>query len=240
MTTGRLWLRRASIAMAIAVASVLAACGGGGGTTDEPSDDPNLPGIYVPDQGRGHFRIPGFGETLEPTPFCDGVAHAAEPGAPSVTPPAPVDGEPTTCYASNPPSSGWHLGVQSNVDLGNGIILPRIPPDPNVYPPEAEIPREAIPHILEHAGVFVGYHCADGDAACAGVVERLADVVNDRIDNHNDRVVMARDSDLPEGTIGLAVWTRIDTFGYAAYDEDRVVEFIDVYSCRYDPENFCR
>jgi hypothetical protein len=50
---------------------------------------------------------------------------------------------------------------------------------------------------------------------------------------------MAHDSDLPIGEIGLASWTRVDTFAYGSYDDDRVVEFIDALSCRYDPEGFC-
>lgn len=239
MRYGRVWMRRAAIASAVVLASALGACGGDDGMEVDPLGDSNLPGIFVPDQGRGHFKYT-YSAFREPLPFCEGVAFAGQDGAPSVPPPTPAADVPTTCYASNPPSSGWHLGSQQDADLGNGIILPRIPPDPNVYPPEAEIPREAIPHILEHAGVFVGYHCADDDVACQDVAERLKDVVNDRIDNHNDRVVMAHDSDLPAGTIGLASWTRIDTFAYAVYDEDRVVEFIDVHVCRFDPENFCR
>lgn len=108
-----------------------------------------------------------------------------------------------------------------------------------MYPPDIEIPREAISHIMEHAGVFVGYHCVVGDSECADVVARIEDIVNDRIDNFNDRVVMARDSDLPDGTIALASWTRVDLFAYGDFSEDRVVEFIDVHSCRFDPEGFC-
>ena len=41
-----------------------------------------------------------------------------------------------------------------------------IPPDPGVY--DFAIPRESIPHIEEHAGVYVGYHCV-GDAVCDDV-----------------------------------------------------------------------
>ncbi len=161
------------------------------------------------------------------------VAQATAPSAPngSATPRA-------DCFNSNPPSSGDHLNVQRNVDVGGGNLI-NFPPDPNVYPMEIEIPRDIIPHILEHAGVFVGYNCADGDNACADVVKQLTDVVNDRIDNHDDRVVMAHDGDLPVGQIALDSWTRVDRFNYQDFAKDRATRFISTNSCRVDPENFC-
>jgi hypothetical protein len=70
-------------------------------------------------------------------------------------------------------------------------------------------------------------------------VERIKDVVNDRIVNHNDRVVMAHDNDSPEGEIGIAAWTRVDYASYADFTDDRVTQFIAAHSCRFDPEGFC-
>jgi hypothetical protein len=228
----------------------------------EQDASPDLPGVYVPTQGRGHL---GYTFSLErtPRPFCDGVRNAgnagetpastptaqstpspeaaatgeaASTGTPRATPTVPLD-----CFSSNPPSSGEHLNVQTNVDVtGNGDILSRIPPDPNVYPDNIKIPREAIPHLLEHAGVYVGYHCADGDEACLAVVQDLKDLVNDRIDNHNDRVVLANDADLPLGEIGASSWTRVLNVKYQDYDKKVLGDFIGTHSCRYDPENICR
>jgi hypothetical protein len=218
----------------------------------EQDDSASLPGAYMPSQGRGHFTY-AYSPDRPPTPFCDGVqtsdtARDTE-GEPTPTPDADATALPThgaatasadfTCYNSNPPSSGEHLNVQANVEVAEGIILPRIPPDPNVYPADVIIPREAIPHILEHAGVFVGYHCADGDQACQDVVSRLTDLVNDRIDNHDDRVVMGNDPDLPEGTIGASSWTRVLNMTVAEYDENAVEDFIATHECRFDPEGFC-
>lgn len=224
-------------------------------------DSPDLPGVYVPDQGRGHLSYT-FSLEREPRPFCEGVrwagsgsetpASTSEPastptpgsdatgeasgtGTPRATPTAPTD-----CFNSNPPSSGEHLGVQNNVDVtGQGDILSRIPADPNVYPDNIKIPREAIAHILEHAGVYVGYHCADSDEACLAVVEEVKDLVNSRIDNNNDRVVMANDADLPEGEIGASSWTRVLNFKYQDYDKGALEDFIGTHSCRFDPEGFC-
>jgi hypothetical protein len=231
----------------------------------EQDSSASLPGTFVPSQGRGHFDF-AYSQERPPTPFCAGVessdrAKEVSQGAtgtgtatgattPQSTPtpdnstPLPTHegataAVPTDCYNSNPPSSGEHLNVQGNVEIADGIILPRIPPDPNVYPPDVFIPREAIPHILEHAGVFVGYNCADGDQQCQDVVAKLTDLVNDRIDNHDDRVVMANDPDLPVGTIGLSAWTRVLNMKASDYDENAVEDFIGTHACRFDPEGFC-
>lgn len=211
----------------------------------------DLPGTFVPSQGSGHYDGKLY-EVVSP-PYCEGVAWSGTPDEVTTRTPVPVTpispGAPSAyqrdpmadgrdCYSSNPPSSGQHLGVMRHVDIGGGIVI-NIPPDPDVYPANVTIPRASIPHILEQAGVFVGYNCADGDVACEDVVSRLEDVANQRIDEFGDRVVMARDVELPLGTIGLSSWTRVMDFGYGDYDEDAVVAFISTHSCRYDPEGFC-
>jgi hypothetical protein len=258
------------------------------------NDDPSLPGVYIPDQGRGHLSG-GYTPDRPQRPFCDGVrtsgdaaatpeattaagsptagattAGSPDAGSPAAGSPAPLatstpgptntpgggatptqaaeetasGAEPTAtppaeCYLSNPPSSGQHLGVLRNVDLGGGVTLANVPPNPDVYPPDVVIPRDAIPHILEHAGIYVGYNCAEGDDACQQVVDQLADLVNQRIDNNDDRVVMARNPDLPVGEMGLSSWTRVMNFRYQDYDESEARRFIDVHACRFDPEGFC-
>jgi hypothetical protein len=173
-----------------------------------------------------------------PTPVVTGTgttsSGTASGGSPQATPTVPSD-----CFTTNPPSSGQHIGVVRNIDIGGGVLT-NIPPDPNVYDPDIEIPRDGIPHILEHAGVFVGYNCEEGDQACQDVIDRLTDLVNERIDINDDRVVMAHDTDLPPGTIGLSGWTRVLNMRYQDYDEDAVRDFIGTHSCRFDPENFCR
>jgi hypothetical protein len=128
--------------------------------------------------------------------------------------------------------------VQRNVDIGGGAVI-NIPPDPDVYPHDIEIPRDAIAHTLEHAGVFLGWNCEDGDQACMDVVTEIEDLVNDRIDNNDNRVVMSKSLDLPVGTMAVASWTRVLNFAYGDYDEDAVRDFIGTHSCRFDPEGFC-
>jgi len=94
--------------------------------TAELDDSSELPGRFVPNQGRQHVD---FGESVE---FC-------------------AEGEVSDqCYASNPPTSGLHLPSQRGVTLESGQRLD-MPPNPGVY--EFAVPRESIPHIQEHAGV---------------------------------------------------------------------------------------
>ncbi|MHB8377206.1 MAG: hypothetical protein ACYDEB_09665 [Dehalococcoidia bacterium] len=228
-----------------------------------------IPGTFAPDQGRDHLPYAfSAASQRTPIPFCPGVVWSGAPnGQPASTPagggtpaadatPQPAqtpaagttaattapDVTPTvttSCRDSNPPSSGPHYNVQNGVDLGGGLILPHIPPDPNVYPDDVVIPRDAIPHILEHAGVFLGWNCKSGDTACTDVVTQIKAVVNSRIDVNHDRVVMAHDPDLVEGTIGMSSWTRWEQFSYKDYKKATVVAFISKNSCRVDWEGFC-
>ena len=211
--------------------------------TAEADSSHDVPGTFVPSQGRLHFGYAYTPSAPEP-PFCPGVAHSNN------TPVTPdpehrialslqQDDRPIRCYASNPPSSGTHFNVQSHVELGNGDQI-NIPPDIGIYPVEIEIPRGAIPHILEHAGVFVGWNCASGDTKCQDVEQKLEDLVRERIDVDQDRVVMAHDDDLVPGTFGLSSWTRVLDFSYKNYDSKAVMAFISKNSCRVDFEAFCR
>jgi len=179
----------------------------------ETDDSDRLPGTFVPSQGRQHT---GTYPLRQRVPFCA---------------PEHVD---SSCYASNPPTSGLHLPVQGTVRLQTGQML-KLPPDPGVY--DFAVPREAIPHIEEHAGVYVGYQCATD--ACRTTVERLKDLVTQEI-SLGQRVVLSPDPDLSDDTIGVASWTRVDVFGAGDYSDERVRGFIKAHHCRFDPEKFCK
>lgn len=179
----------------------------------ELDDSAKLPGRFVPAQGRKHTGPYPLDKRIE---FCPEHLTSGD------------------CYASNPPTSGLHLPVQGAVLLANGHRL-KIPPDPAVY--DFPIPREAIPHIEEHAGVYVGYNCASD--ACATTAERLKDLVTQEI-SLGARAVLSPDPDLDDDTIGLAAWTRVDTFAVSDYTDERVRAFIKAHSCRFDPELFCK
>jgi hypothetical protein len=178
----------------------------------ELDDSPDLPGRFVPTQGRQH---------TDPYPLDERIRFC------------PENEISNDCYASNPPTSGLHLPVQGTVRLTDGNAI-KIPPDPGTY--DFEIPREAIPHLQEHAGVFVGYHCVTN--ACEQAVEELKNLVSQKL-SLGARVVLAPSPDLAEDTIGMAAWTRVDVLPIDDYSEDRISRFIDAHSCRFDPEGFC-
>lgn len=178
----------------------------------EQDDDPSLPGVFVPTQGRRHVQ--STYPLTQHVPFCEGEARSY-------------------CYASNPPTSGLHLGVQRSVQLEGGGVVD-LPPPPGIY--EFAVPRESIPHIQEHAGVYLGYNCASD--ACDEAVRQATGIVEDEL-ALGRRVVMSPDMDLDADTIALASWTRVDSFDAAEYGDGRVREFIRAHSCRFDPEGFC-
>jgi hypothetical protein len=178
----------------------------------ESDDSTKLPGRFVPPQGRQHT---GAYPLAQHIPFCPEHVTSDD------------------CYASNPPTSGMHLPVQGRVTLEDGHQI-NLPPDPEVY--GFAIPRESIPHIEEHAGVYVGYRCASD--ACNQTIDRLTDLVTQEL-SLGERVVMSPDPDLDNDTIGLAAWTRVDDFAATDYTDDRVRTFIKAHSCRFDPELFC-
>ena len=180
----------------------------------EADDSTKLPGRFVPTQGIKHTTTTyPLEKRIE---FCPEHITSAD------------------CYASNPPTSGLHLPVQKSVALPGGHRI-NIPPDPGVY--DFAIPREAIPHLEEHAGVYVGYNCASD--ACNKTAERLKDLVTQEI-SLGARVILSPDDDLDEDTIGIAAWTRVDTFASSDYTDGRVRTFIKAHSCRFDPESFCK
>jgi len=179
----------------------------------ESDDSSRLPGRFVPTQGRKHTSAYPLDNRVE---FC------------------PEHRTSDDCYASNPPTSGLHLPVQGPVLLADGHAI-KIPPDPGVY--GFAIPREAIPHIEEHAGLYVGYRCTSD--ACATTIERLKSLVTQEL-SLGARVVMSPDPDLDNDTIGIAGWTRVDNFASSDYTDARVRAFIKAHSCRFDPELFCK
>ena len=181
-------------------------------TRAEQDANDALPGRYVPPQGRQHTQAYPLRAHV---PFCREEAVS------------------NTCYASNPPTSGLHLPVQQHVLLadGNGID---IPPNRGIY--DFPIPREAIPHIEEHAGVYVGYNCDDG---CGDALDRAKSVVAQEL-SIGGRIVMSPDPDLDAGVIAAVSWTRIDSFDATDYTDARLRSFIKAHNCRFDPEGFCK
>ena len=217
------------------------------GDLARPPMTPFCDGVPQSDSAKAHDHrrrgTPSAGTTA-PAPTSTARAHRPRPRpAPARRAHGTIDTTPTVpsnCYNSNPPSSGKHLNVQRNVDVGGGIIM-NIPADPDVYPDDVEMPRDAIPHILEHAGVFVGWNCAERrhrlhrrrpeaqgprqrphrqqrQPRRHGARQRPAR-------GHHRHVVVDARAQLPVPATGTA--------------EGLVENFIGTNSCRFDPEGFC-
>jgi len=45
-------------------------------------------------------------------------------------------------------------------------------------------------------------------------------------------------SDMPADTIALTAWARRDLFPVSDLTTDRIDQFIEVFDCRFNPENF--
>jgi hypothetical protein len=202
-----------STSNATPIATPEAGAGAKGALLAEADADDALPGRFVPTQGRQHTAAYPLRQHV---PFCKDTS-------------APSD----SCYASNPPTSGLHLPVQRNITLADGNSID-VPPNRGIY--EFAIPREAIPHIEEHAGVYVGYNC---DRGCGEALGEAKAIVTQEL-SLGARVVMSPDPDLDDGTIAAVSWTRIDSFAASDYSDARLRSFIKAHNCRFDPEGFCK
>lgn len=105
-------------------------------------------------------------------------------------------------YNSTPPTSGPHLGQLANWGIHS-----------------EPIPNELQVHNLEDGGVMVQYNCED----CDELVRQLESVVR----RYSEHVVLAPYPDM-DTRIAVTAWERIDKFD--AFDEQRIVAFIDAYA----------
>ena len=122
----------------------------------------------TPGQGGDHMNV---GETR---PIC--AADAADT---------------STCYNSNPPTSGRHAPQA----LQWGIY-------------SEPVPQENLIHNMEHGGVTIWYNCDDG---CKEVVDDLTDLVNKERDGGNALLLTAPYPEVEPDTVAITSWTRLDT-----------------------------
>ncbi len=111
-------------------------------------------------------------------------------------------GQPHPAYNSNPPTSGWHTGDQ---------VLPW-------GTRRTEVPDEVAVHNLEHGGIWISYK-DPSDTALAGKLEAIASRYRSKV------LVTPRPKN--DSPIAVAAWDRLLKLN--AYDEKRIVEFIDTY-----------
>jgi len=110
-------------------------------------------------------------------------------------------GQPHPAYNSNPPTSGWHAPAPANW---------------GTY--RTEIPDEVLVHNLEHGGIWISYK-DPSDTALLEKLEALASRYPSKV------IVTPRPKD--DSKIAVAAWEHL--LKLDAYDEKRIVEFINAY-----------
>jgi hypothetical protein len=125
-------------------------------------------------------------------------------------------------YNSNPPTSGPHA------------------PQPALLGVHDEpVPKEVLPHNMEHGGVVIAYNCSAGsvpldDAGCQQLRDQLATVTDSALAD-GKQVLMVPYPGM-EHRIALVAWRTLDAFDTA--DEQRIEAFIASFDRRFNPEGF--
>jgi hypothetical protein len=110
-------------------------------------------------------------------------------------------GQPHPAYNSNPPTSGWHTPQTAGWGAHRSMV-----------------PDEVVVHNLEHGGIWISYRDAN-DTTLLAKLEAL-------VARYRSKVILTprAQNDAP---IAVAAWGRLMRLD--AYDEDRIVRFIDAY-----------
>lgn len=129
-----------------------------------------------------------------------------------------LPGEAHGAYFSNPPTSGWHYDSV---------------PAPSSEAYTEPLPPEALPHFMEHGGVWVLYRPDASEA----VKQQLKAIV-DKYLARKKPVALApyppAGYPLPEHPINLIAWQYL--LGLDSVDQKKIEDFIERHTCRYTPE----
>ena len=117
----------------------------------------------------------------------------------------------TVTYSTTPPTSGDHW---------------RIWADCGFY--EDGLPDELITHNLEHGNIVVSYNLADQPD-----IDTLRAVL-DGIDLVEEWGVIRSYEKIPQESVALAAWGRLDTMQYL--DRERIATFFDAFAGQLGPE----
>ncbi len=131
-------------------------------------------------------------------------------------------GETYDSYNSNPPTTGPHAPAAAEFRVH-----------------DTPLPKEVLPHNLEHGGVVILYDCSAGeapldDAGCQELRDQLA-AITETLLSDGKLILMAPYSGM-ERTIALTAWRTLDAFDQ--FDEQRVQAFIDSFERKFNPEGF--
>ena len=119
------------------------------------------------------------------------------------------------CYHSNPPTSGPHAST---------FATPRVLDTPAT--------KESLVHSMEHGDVIIWYNTDDQNA-----IRTLAQITNGA-NSSGKLVVMSRYEGMEANTIALTAWTRLDKFSVSQLRDQRVLDFVNAHSRRFNPEGF--
>lgn len=129
-----------------------------------------------------------------------------------------LPGEAHGAYFSNPPTSGWHYDSV---------------PAPSSEAYTEPLAPEALPHFMEHGGVWVLYRPDVGDE----VKQQLKAIV-DKYLARKKPVALApyppAGYPQPEHPINVIAWQYL--LGLDTVDRKKIEDFIERHACRYTPE----
>lgn len=176
-------------------------------------DSADLPGTYVAPHpgadGQVCSEASCLGSSDDRTHFGNGVVF------PLCTAAQIQAGEITTCYHSNPPTSGPHASSPAQFKILDNPA-----------------PKENLIHSMEHGAVVVWYNTSDQAA-----IDRLKDWVQEQIDRRR-LMVMSEYKEMEPDTIALTAWSRLDKFSVSELTRGRIDDFIDEHQKRFNPEGF--
>jgi hypothetical protein len=172
----------------------------------ELDDSPNLPGKYIKPNPGPDGVFPSADDRQH---FGNGVTY------PICTQEQIDTDQISTCYNSNPPTSGPHASSPAQFKILDNPA-----------------PKENMLHTMEHGGVVVWYNTDDPQ-----VIDQLKSWVTEEL-NRKKLVSMTKYTDMEPNTIALTAWTRLDKFPVTEMTKKRVVDFIEAHSKRFNPEGF--
>jgi hypothetical protein len=133
-----------------------------------------------------------------------------------------AEGQTYDLYNSNPPTSGPHAPRAASLGVH-----------------DEPVPKEVLPHNMEHGGVVIAYNCSAGsapldDAGCQQLRDQLAAVTDSAV--ADGRQVLMIPFPGMERRIALTAWRTLDAFD--TFDEQRIEAFIASFDWRFNPEGF--
>ncbi len=135
-----------------------------------------------------------------------------------------------------------HLAAGQTYDFYNSTPPTSGPHAPQPAPwgvHDQPVPKEDLPHNMEHGGVVIAYDCAAGDAqlddaGCQQLRDQLAAITESAVAD-GKLVLMVPYTGL-EQRIALTAWLTLDAFDQ--FDGERVRAFIASFDRRFNPEGF--